>query len=92
MFSSELHEDESPELKAAGAPTLQALVDVIAEAQRLEQVRAGDPRALAVPAWSMVHGLAMLLVDQQLPPLVDGRLDVDALANQVSDVVARGLL
>jgi AcrR family transcriptional regulator len=92
MFSSELHEGpEHPELAAAGTPTLQALIDAIAAGQATGVVRAGDPKALALPAWSMVHGLSMLLVDRQLAELGADTSEVDALAHAVIDVTARGL-
>jgi AcrR family transcriptional regulator len=92
MFSSELHRGgEEPELVAAGEPTLQALVGALAAGQAAGIVRAGDPRLLAVSAWSMVHGLAMLLVDRQLAGLVATDESVDALATQALEVIARGL-
>lgn len=92
MFSSELHAgDESPELRAAGEPTLAALVEVISDAQACGQLERGDARALAVPAWSMVHGLATLLVEGQLPALLEDTPTVEKLANGVIDVVMRGL-
>jgi AcrR family transcriptional regulator len=92
MFSSELHEGpEQPELAAAAAPTLQALIDAVAAAQAAGQVRQGDPRALALPQWSMVHGLSMLLVDRQLGALELDRARVDELARDVIDVAMRGV-
>jgi AcrR family transcriptional regulator len=92
MFSADLREGaESLELAAAGEPTLRALVECIAAGQAAGEVRAGDPRALSVSAWSMVHGLAMLLVDGQLVPLVDGEPDAEEQAQAVIDVVVRGL-
>jgi AcrR family transcriptional regulator len=92
MFGGALeHRDDGSPLTAAGAPTLQALIDVIAAAQQSGQLRAGDPRQLALPAWSMVHGLAMLLVDDQLGALLD-RVYAEKAAHAVIDVVVRGLL
>jgi AcrR family transcriptional regulator len=92
MFSRELHEGiEDPGLAEAGEPTLRALVDTVAAGQAAGVVRAGDPRALAVPAWSIVHDLAMLLVDRQLYALFAEELDPEAEARAVIDVVARGL-
>jgi AcrR family transcriptional regulator len=92
MFSSELHEGaEQARLTAASEPTLRALVDAVAESQAEGLVGAGAPRSLAVPAWSMVHGLSMLIIDRQLGPLLDGAVYADALADAVADVVARGL-
>lgn len=92
MFSSELHAGgEEPELLDAGAPSLQALVDAIVEGQLAGAVRSGEPAALALSAWSMVHGLSMLLVDRQLAALVPDGAPVDVLAHAVMDVVVRGL-
>ncbi len=91
MFGGEVHgRAEDPELARAGGPTLQALIDAVADAQRAGQLRAGDPRQLALPAWSMVHGLAMLLVDQQVGALLD-TVYAETLANAVIDVVVQGL-
>ncbi len=92
MFSSELHAGaDIPELAEAGSPTLQALIDSLAAGQAAGVVRAGDPQKLALPAWSMVHGLSMLLVDRQLAALDAELTEVEQLAHAVIDVVARGL-
>ena len=53
-------------LKEAGARTFDLLVQAIADCQAAGQVRSGDPVVLAVAAWSIVHGLAALLVDGRL--------------------------
>jgi AcrR family transcriptional regulator len=91
MFGAGLeHWDDDSPLAAAGAPTLQALIDAVSDAQRAGQLRAGDPRQLALPAWSMVHGLAMLLVDEQLGALLDA-VYAEREAHAVIDVVVRGL-
>ena len=91
MFGRGLQADAAdPALAEAGQPTLQALIDVIADAQRANLLRAGDSRQLALPAWAMVHGLAMLLVDQQLGALLDA-VYAETLAHAVIDVVVRGL-
>jgi AcrR family transcriptional regulator len=90
MFGAREHRYDGSPLAAAGRSTLQALIDAIAAAQRAGQLRAGDPRQLALPAWSMVHGLSMLLVDEQLDALFDV-VYAEALANAVIDVVVRGL-
>ena len=55
-----------PALKEAGARTFDLLVQAIADCQAAGQVRSGDPVVLAVAAWSIVHGLAALLVDGRL--------------------------
>jgi len=42
------------------------LVEAIVACQAAGVVREGDPKELALAAWSVVHGLAMLAVDHQL--------------------------
>jgi AcrR family transcriptional regulator len=42
------------------APAFQALVDVVAEGQRIGIVRDGDPADLALQIWSAVHGAVSL--------------------------------
>jgi AcrR family transcriptional regulator len=92
MFSRELHEGiEDPDLAAAAEPTLRVLVETIAAAQAAGLMREGDPRALAIPAWSMVHGLAMLLVDRQLDALFAEELDPEIQARAVISVTLGGL-
>jgi hypothetical protein len=92
MFLSDLLESgRTPELDEAADPTLQVLIDCIAKAQAAGELRAGDPRRLAVPAWSNVHGLSMLLVDRQLGALFEGEIDVETQANEVIDALVRGL-
>jgi AcrR family transcriptional regulator len=92
MFGSELHGGvKDAELATASEPTLRALVDCIAAAQAEGAVRDGDPRALSVGAWATVHGLALLLVDRQLAPLVEEPISVESLARATIDGVVRGL-
>jgi hypothetical protein len=53
-------------------------------------VRAGDPQALAFVLWSLLHGLAMLLVDRQLPAPV-ANLPIDAVVEHATNVLVEGL-
>jgi AcrR family transcriptional regulator len=52
-----------PTLRAAEVGAFSLLVDAIIEAQRNKQVRAGDPREIALSGWVMVHGFASLVLD-----------------------------
>ncbi len=54
------------DLRRASRETLGVLVKAIEECQRTGAVKAGDPRELALTAWSAVHGFAVLAVDGQL--------------------------
>ena len=67
MFSIPLSRTEHEALGDAGRATLDALVDGIVVAQAAGHVRDGDPLAVALTAWSTVHGLACLLVGGALP-------------------------
>jgi len=55
-----------PALSAAYQEAFGVVLSAIEDCQREGVVRAGDSRALALAAWSMVHGLAWLVVDGQL--------------------------
>jgi AcrR family transcriptional regulator len=48
------------------AAAFQALVDSLVEQQQAGLVRQDDPRLLARFVWSVVHGIAMLVIDGQL--------------------------
>jgi AcrR family transcriptional regulator len=62
-----------PGLAEAGGATFEALMTSVVEGQERGTIRPGDPQEIALASWSLVHGLAMLLVDGQL-----GLLDVGA--------------
>jgi AcrR family transcriptional regulator len=55
-----------PALAAAYERTFGILLDAIRACQKEEVVRGGDVRRLALTAWATVHGLATLLVEDQL--------------------------
>lgn len=54
-------------LQAAGEEAYRVLRELIAEGIEREKLRTGDPDQLALAAWSMVHGLGMLIIEGQLP-------------------------
>lgn len=57
-----------PELVQEAEGAFQALVEAVVAQQREGLVRRDDPVMLARFAWSVVHGIAMLTIDGQLPP------------------------
>lgn len=61
-------------LSSVSKGTFQILVDVITAGQEAGVMKAGDPHFLALGQWSMVHGLAVLLLDGMLTQQLDGRL------------------
>lgn len=65
MFSTELAAD--PKIAPASRNDVFAFLrEGIAMLQRQRLVRAGDPQAMALTAWAMVHGLVMLALDGQV--------------------------
>jgi AcrR family transcriptional regulator len=68
MFSRFLDcEPKEPELAAEAGGAFQALVDSIAVLQREGLVRGDDTVLVARFVWSVVHGVAMLAIDGQIP-------------------------
>ncbi len=92
MFGSEVPDKSAhPALKEAGDRTFDLLVQAIADAQAAGQVRAGDPRELALAAWALVHGLASLLIDGRLEDYVTSGKAVERLAERVTELFMLGL-
>jgi AcrR family transcriptional regulator len=92
MFGSEVPDKaEHPALKAAGERTFTLLVQAITECQAVGQVRGGAPEELAVGAWSIVHGLAALLVDGKLKDHAATAAEAERLAYSITDLVMLGL-
>jgi AcrR family transcriptional regulator len=67
MFGPELADKaRHPALEAAGDAAFAALTGALERGQAAGQVRASAVRDQAVAAWSLVHGLTTLLIDQRL--------------------------
>jgi len=58
----------SPALQEAGAEAYGVLRGLVAEGLQRGRLRHGDPEQMSLAAWSMVHGLSMLLIEGQLGP------------------------
>ena len=81
--------DKYPSLKKSGQQSFGILVNVVEEGQAAGAICPGEPKQLAWVAWSLVHGLAMLLIDGQLP--LFNRGEVENLANFVTQTLVKGL-
>jgi AcrR family transcriptional regulator len=62
------HAGADPELVTAANGAFQVLVDSLIEQQDRSLITGGDPQQLALCIWAIVHGIAMLGIDGQLPP------------------------
>lgn len=69
------------------------LMGTITEGQRAGVFREGAPQTLALLCWSLVHGLASLLVDGQLASAacITTGSQVEALAEEQTGLLLRGL-
>ena len=73
MFSGLTIERESfASLHAASKTVYQLYIEVIRRGQEKGKIVEGDPAALAGVLWSVLHGLAMLIIEQQMRPYADG--------------------
>lgn len=90
MFSAFQPEDATcSELNEAGDESFSVLVEAIIAGQSAGKVKSGAPQQLAWVAWSMVHGLAMLVIERQLP-LMD-EASVVAFAETATQALMEGL-
>ena len=81
MFGSELDKTESPEVLTAGLRAFDDLLDTIVRCQDANLLPAGDPREIAGPIWSLLHGISMLTIGSDLSH-VGIREDPEALTER----------
>ena len=92
MFRPELtHPAAHPLLQAAEARAFATLVTAIRAAQSAGELPGADPAAPATFAWSTVHGLAVLHVDQVLRETPLGAVPIERLADAVVNSCIAGL-
>ena len=83
------NKEAHPSLADASRQAFMVLVNVIAEGQKAGVMRSGEPTQLAISAWALVHGLAMLLLDGQLP--VTENREIDSLSSFITQILVEGL-
>ena len=85
MFNSEISKDDHADLRAASRQAMAALQSAL----RSEGV--ASAREAAVGAWALVHGLAVLLVDDQISKDLTTKPARERLISVVTDVYGTGL-
>jgi len=83
--------DRVTDVQAAGVASEGPLLEAIQEGQADGTLAAGDRDAMALGAWSAVHGLSVLLVDGPLRELAPRGPVTDAMTEQVLDTILDGL-
>jgi AcrR family transcriptional regulator len=89
IFGGALHDKAlPPSLKAAGDEAYHVLRDLIVEGIDAGILASADPDQLSLAAWSLVHGLGMLIIDKHL----DAKLAADPAAVRQLAETMTGLL
>lgn len=92
MFRPELTQpSEHPVLQGAEALAFSTLMEIIIACQQQQQLPSGDPFTLAVCAWSAVHGLSTLRVEQVLQETPLGAYDWNQIVNTINEFAVRGM-
>jgi AcrR family transcriptional regulator len=92
MFGAGLADRERyPALQQAADATFAALTGALERGQATGEVRRGAVREQAVSAWSLVHGLTMLLLDQRLGFLGLSIAEAERQARAAGTALFRGL-
>lgn len=79
-------------LQREGAEAFGMLVKSLVDCQKAGLYQGDDPRTLAVAAWSIVHGLSMLLINNRLQWQDIDINQAEAMALQVGRFLSDGLL
>lgn len=92
MFSAEVADKtEHPSLAAAAQSTRAVLIESIVACQEAGLLREEDGQVLSLTAWSLVHGLAMLMLDGHLGPGGRTPAAAEATAERVAGLLWAGL-
>jgi AcrR family transcriptional regulator len=93
IFEGDSTHLKDEELAAAGSEAYQVLHDLIAEGVAGGHLRPADIDELSLAAWSMCHGLSMLIIGGQVPPQLTAKMEqVRALSETLSGYLERGLV
>lgn len=74
----------------AGLVAFQELLSGIQLLQQQKVIRAGNPMHMAVPAWTMIHGFATLMVNRLLPLSDPPAKAIEAQVRRMNDVFIKG--
>jgi AcrR family transcriptional regulator len=91
MFSGITIERETFEsLQTASKSVYRLYAEVIRSGQERGKIVDGDPTALAGVLWSVLHGLAMLIIENQMRPYADGPEGTERVTRYTIEVLYRG--
>jgi AcrR family transcriptional regulator len=91
MFSGLTIEREMfASLNTASKRVYRLYAEVIKHGQERGKIVDGDPAALAGVLWSVLHGLAMLIIENQMRPYADGLQGTERVTRYTIEVLYRG--
>jgi AcrR family transcriptional regulator len=77
-------------LHMASKSVYRLYAEVIRNGQERGKLVDGDPTALAAVLWSVLHGLAMLIIENQMSPYADGPEGAERVTHYTIEVIYRG--
>ncbi len=80
-----------PQLRAAAEGAFAVLLELVQAGQASGGLRHDDPQVMALAAWASVHGLATLLLEQQLTAPAHAPLDGERLAQRCALLLLNGV-
>ncbi|HEY0756362.1 MAG TPA: TetR/AcrR family transcriptional regulator [Ktedonobacteraceae bacterium] len=91
MFSGLTIEREAfVSLHTASKTVYRLYAEVVRRGQESGKIIDGDPAALAGVLWSVLHGLAMLIIEHQMRPYADGPEGTERVTRYTIEVLYRG--
>jgi len=87
MFGAESLKAEQPSMATAGEQAFGDLLEAITKCQEAGVVEAQDPREVAAPLWSLVHGIASLAIGGQLSAVGIVQAPDELIAGVVAQVL-----
>lgn len=92
MFGTRLENSYfSDEFKPESIPVFKLLRDIIISCQKKKLLKPGDPHEMAMAAWSIVHGFAMLRIDHHIPDQASDEKKIRELQRTVVLTLFSGL-
>jgi AcrR family transcriptional regulator len=91
MFSGLTIERETFEsLQTASKTVYRLYAEVVRRGQACGKIVDGDPAALAGVLWSVLHGLAMLIIENQMRPYADGPEGTERVTRYTIEILYGG--
>jgi hypothetical protein len=80
-----------PALYAASKQAFLPILEVIKQGQSRGQIGQGDVEQISLVFWSLIHGLTMLIIEDQIPNIQGQPAIIELLLNQAIEILYRGL-